>query len=174
MWGGGDHNLVVDKNCIIQQNKTVFYKIFASMMTARHSCMNCKFATMKRIADFTAADFHGYHCENYQKGVSLIIANNYKAIEKLSGAKGLHIIPETWVKAVNSNNRLYNGFDFVRYHPGVVFRKRLIGGILFKKMCLNNGLFRLLWLPFKLVTKLVIKFKYKKAIKVAAELDKIQ
>ena len=174
MWGGGDHNLVVDKTCIVEQNKTIFYKIFASMMTARHSCMNCKFATMKRVADFTAADFHGYHCENYEKGVSLVIANNSKAIEKLSVAKGLHITPETWVKAVNSNNRLYNGFDFVRYHPGVVFRKRLIGGILFKKMCLNNAFFRLLWLPFKAVTKVVIKLKYRKALKVAVKLDNIK
>ena len=174
MWGGGDHNLVVDKTCIVEQNKTIFYKIFASMMTARHSCMNCLFATMKRVADFTVADFHGYHCDNYEMGVSLVIANNSKAIEKLSVAKGLHITPETWVKAVNSNNRLYNGYDFVQNHPGVLFRKRLIGGVMFKKMCLNNGCFRLLWLPFKAVTKVVIKVKYKQAIKVAAELDNIK
>ncbi len=162
MWGGGDHNLVVDKNRIVEQNKTEFYKIFASMMTARHSCMNCKFATMKRVADFTAADFHGYFCDNYEKGVSLVVANNCKAIGKLSEAIGLHIIPETWAKAVNSNNRLYNGYDFLRYHPGVAFRKNLIGSALYKSMCLNKGFFRLLWLPFKSVTKVVIKLNIRK------------
>ena len=128
----------------------------------------------KKFPESLAADFHGYHCENYEKGVSLVIANNSKSIEKLSNANGLHIIPETWGKAVNSNNRLYNGYDFLRNHPGVVFRKQLTGSALFKKMCMNNGLFRLLWLPFKAVTKVIIKFKCKKAIKSAAKLDNIK
>lgn len=173
MWGA-DYNIVIDKEVIKKKNQTIFYNVFASLMTARHSCTNCKFASMERVTDFSAADFHGYHCDNYEKGVSLVIANNSRAIEKLSNTKGLQITPETWVKAINSNHRLYNGYDFVQNHPGVLFRKRLIGGVMFKKMCLNNGCFRLLWLPFKAVTKVVIKVKYKQAIKVAAELDNIK
>ena len=174
MWGEGDHNLVVDNNLIISQKKTVFYDVFASMMTARKSCMNCQYARLERGTDFTAADFHGYRCENSEKGVSLVIANNPTAVTKIQEIEGLHVISETWLKAVNSNPRLYNGYDFLRYHPGIIFRNRLRGTNLFKKMCLNDGLWRLLWLPFKAITKIVIKFKYNNAIKVAAKLDSVQ
>ena len=174
MWGQGDHNLVVDNNLIINQKETVFYDIFASMMTARKSCMNCLYARLERVTDYTVADFHGYKCKDSEKGVSLVIANNPVAVAKIQGIEGLHVIPETWLKAVNSNPRLYNGYDFLRYHPGVIFRNRLRGTNLFKKMCLNDGLWRLLWLPFKAITKIVIKFKYNNAIKVAAKLDSVQ
>ena len=173
MWGGGDHNLVVDNGNIVKQDKTIFYNVFASMMTARKSCMNCKFATLNKVADFTAGDFHGYRCEGYEKGVSLVIANNHKAIEKLTNSKGLQVLPETWVKALNSNHRLYNGYDFLRHHPAVIFRKKLYKTNIFSKFCLNKGIYRFLWLPFKAITKVVIKFKYKKAIKVVAKLDNI-
>ncbi len=173
MWGSRDYNLVVDNRNIIKQDKTIFYNIFASMMTARKSCMNCKFATLNRVADFTAGDFHGYRCEGYEKGVSLVIANNHKAIEKLTNEKGLQFILETWVKAVNSNHRLYNGYDFLQHHPAIIFRKKLYKTNIFSKFCLNKGIYRFLWLPFKAITKVVIKFKYKKAIKVVAKLDNI-
>ena len=173
MWGA-DYNIVVDKEVVKRKNQTIFYSVFASLMTARHSCTDCKFARMERVADFTAADFHGYHCIGKEKGVSLVIANNHESIEKLYNTKDLQIVPETWVKAINSNHRLYNGYDFLRYHPGIIFRNRLRGTNLFKKMCLNDGLWRLLWLPFKAITKIVIKFKYNNAIKVAAKLDNVQ
>lgn len=172
MWGHGDYNLVVDTDRIVNQKDTVFYKVFASMMTARKSCMNCQFARMERVADYTAADFHGYRCENSEKGVSLVIANNSAAVDRIKKSTELHVVPETWVKAVNSNHRIYNGYDFLRYHPGVVFRRRLRGTSLFKKMCLNGGLCRLLWLPFKAITKVCIKWKYRIAIQTAAKLDK--
>lgn len=173
MWGA-DYNIVIDKEVVKRKNQTIFYSVFASLMTARYSCTDCKFARMERVADFTAADFHGYHCIGKEKGVSLVIANNYESIKKLYNTKGLQIVPETWVKAINSNHRLYNGYDFLRNHPGVVFRKKLIGSTLFEKMCLNNGLFRLIWLPFKAITKIVIKIRYKKAINIATKLDNMQ
>ena len=75
-------------------------------------------------------------------------------------------------KAVNSNNRLYNGYDFVQNHPGVLFRKQLEGTELFKKLCLNKGIYRLFWIPFKAVTKVVIKIKHRNAIRTAINLDK--
>lgn len=174
MWGR-DYNIVVKKGGDTKTHKkgeNIFYNYFASLMTARRSCTNCQFAHMERIADFAAADFHGYRCKGYEKGVSLVIANNHKAIEKLTNSKGLQVIPETWVKALNSNNRLYNGYDFVRNHPGVLFRKQLAGTGLFKKLCLNKGIYRLFWIPFKAVTKVVIKIKHKKAIRTAINLDK--
>lgn len=173
MWGGGDHNLVVDNGEIVKQNDTVFYNIFASMMTARESCMNCKFATLNKVADYTVGDFHGYHCEGYEKGVSLVIANSSIAKEKLLASTGLHITSTTYTQAINCNNRLYNGYDFLRFHPGVIFRKSLQEKNIFRKICLNKGIYRVLWLPFKAITKVVIKFKYKKAIKVATTLDNI-
>ena len=173
MWGA-DYNIVVEKEVVKRKNQTIFYSVFASLMTARHSCTDCKFARMERVADFTAADFHGYHCVGKDKGVSLVIANNHDAIEKLYNTKDLQIVQETWVKAINSNHRLYNGYDFLRNHPGVVFRKKLIGSTLFEKMCLNKGLFRLLWLPFKAITKIVVKIRYKKAINIATKLDNMQ
>ena len=175
MWGR-DYNIVVKKGGDTKTHKkgeNIFYNYFASLMTARRSCTNCQFAHMERIADFAAADFHGYRCKGYEKGVSLVIANNHKAIEKLTNSKGLQVIPETWVKALNSNHRLYNGYDFLRHHPAVIFRKKLYKTNIFSKFCLNKGIYRFLWLPFKAITKVVIKFKYKKAIKAVAKLDNI-
>lgn len=174
MWGGGDHNLVVDNENIVRQNNTIFYNVFASMITARKSCLNCKFATLSRVADFTAGDFHGYHCEGSEKGVSLVLVNNSSAKKKLLMSTGLHIISATFTQAVNSNDRLYNGYDFLCNHPGVVFRKQLTGTALFEKLCLNKGIYRLLWLPFKVVTKIAIKIKYRKASKTAIILDNRQ
>ena len=174
MWGEGDHNLIVDDDKVVSQKDTVFYTIFASMMTARKSCMNCQFAKVERIADFTAADFHGYKCLDYNKGVSLVIANNEKAIEILNSTTGLQTIPETWVKALNSNHRLYNGYDLLQHHPAVIFRKQLYKTSIFKKFCLNKGFYRLLWLPFKAVTKTVIKIKAKSVIKKAYTLDNMK
>lgn len=171
MWGEGDYNLVVDENKIVKRKDTIFYKVFASMITARKSCLNCQYAQTSRIADFAAADFHGYRCHESNKGVSLVIANNAKAIEKITMAKGLHTTPESWVKAINSNHRLYNGYDFLRYHPGIIFRKNIAGTKLFEQMCLNNGIFRFLWLPYKAITKMIIKLKYKRVIKIAAKSD---
>ena len=173
MWGA-DYNIVVDKEVVKRKNQTIFYSVFASLMTARHSCTDCKFARMERVADFAAADFHYYHCVGKEKGVSLVIAKNQETIEKLYNTKDLQIVQETWVKAINSNHRLYNGYDFLRNHPGVVFRKKLIGSTLFEKMCFNKGLYRLLWFPFKAITKIVVKIRYKKAINIATKLDNMQ
>lgn len=171
-WGGRDHNLVVDNCNIIEQSNTIFYNIFASLMTARKSCMSCKFATLNKVADFAVGDFHGYRCEGYEKGVSLVIANNKTAKEKLLATTGLCVIPATFAQAVNSNHRLYNGYDFVRNHPGVLFRKNLAGTALFYKLCLNKGIYRLFWILFKAVTKAIIKIKHSKAIKTAINIDK--
>lgn len=171
MWGGEDHSLIIDDK-LINKTSSPFYTIFASMMTARVSCMDCQFAQMKRIADFTAADFHGYRCEGYEKGVSLVIANNQKSIDLLTHSKGLYVLPETWVKAINSNHRLYNGYDYLRYHPGVVFRNKLYASNIYRKMCLNKHFWRILWLPFKAFTKIQIKLKHREAIKIAVQLDK--
>ena len=175
MWGEGkDHNIVIKQNGkkrIFKIKEAPFYNYFASLMTARRSCTNCQFTRLNRVADFTAADFHGYRCEYYEKGVNLVIASNSNSIDKLTAIKDLHIIPETWSKAVNSNPRLYNGYDFLRWHPVVIFREKLAGTNIFNRFCLNKNLYRAIWLPFKAVTKIIIKLKYRKAIKIAESLD---
>lgn len=171
---GNDYNIVIkDTNGLHtkKREETIFYNIFASLMTARKSCTNCKFARLDRIADFTTGDFHNYRCPSYELGVNLVIANNAKANNIIKTAKKLQVIPETWQKAVNSNHRLYNGYDFLRFHPGVIFRKYIYKSKLFYHLCINKNPYRLIWLPFKVLTKIMIKIKYKEAIKTAYNLD---
>lgn len=49
--------LVNDKKITIDRKTDVFYNIFASWLTDRRSCHDCKFARLARVADITIGDF---------------------------------------------------------------------------------------------------------------------
>ena len=65
--------------------KDVFYNIFASWLTDRPSCHDCKFARLARVADITIGDFWGIqkYCPDNkdQEGISVLLAHNDKALE---------------------------------------------------------------------------------------------
>lgn len=64
-----------------------FYQIYGMNSIQRESCFNCKFATNKRISDFSVGDFWGM--ENYYPelkdnlGVSIVLANSNTALRIL-------------------------------------------------------------------------------------------
>ena len=68
-----------------------FYRAFTRAFTVRPHCQTCNYATLPRQGDITLGDFWGvfkYNPDfNDDKGTSLIIANNDKGMEVLSGIK---------------------------------------------------------------------------------------
>lgn len=89
----------------------------------RKSCSNCKYASLNRVSDITIADFWGGHYkkEQFEKGVSLLIANNEHGHNLLVKTSNLQLNPSTIKEAINSNPNLYDGFKFIQYHPLVLF-----------------------------------------------------
>lgn len=56
---------------------------FCRFLCLRQNCENCKFASPRRVADFTIGDFWGVESANldipYKDGISLVLANTSKA-----------------------------------------------------------------------------------------------
>ena len=172
MWGGEDHNLVLSSNklpMLLKQtdNSQIYYNVFASCLTARKSCLDCKFARLSRQADFTVGDFHGYRCAESEQGVSLVITRNKKYSDFLQSQITLDLIQSDWIAAINSNPRLYNGWDCLKYHPVIVFRKFFRLSKLWNKLIVNKQPYRSVWLLFKLWTKIVIVLKKKYYLKMS-------
>ena len=59
--------------------------------------------------------------EQFEKGVSLLIANNEHGHNLLVKTSNLQLNPSTIKEAINSNPNLYDGFKFIQYHPLVLF-----------------------------------------------------
>lgn len=108
---------------VIARKDDLFYKIFAGWLLDRKSCSNCKYASLNRVSDITIADFWGGHYkkEQFEKGVSLLIANNEHGHNLLVKTSNLQLNPSTIKEAINSNPNLYDGFKFIQYHPLVLF-----------------------------------------------------
>ena len=170
MWGGRDHNLVFTKDhgeLTLKQTESsqVYYDIFASLFTARASCLDCKFARINRQANFTAGDFHGFRCENSGKGVSLVIAKTEVDVQRLRKEEYLYIKESNWKSAINSNSRLYNGWEGVIYHPVFIWRHFFRNLPIWRNFLLNKYPHRFFWLLFKVWTKIAIKYKKRIVLK---------
>ncbi|MBO4529535.1 MAG: Coenzyme F420 hydrogenase/dehydrogenase, beta subunit C-terminal domain [Paludibacteraceae bacterium] len=169
---GYDYNLQLcqdgNKTVVEQGNvRAIFYKIFASMLTARYSCLHCQFAKIERVADYTVGDFHGYRTKQWDKGISLVICKDESSYDNLKLIESLEFENSTISKAISSNPRLYTGWDALRYHPANVFRG------LFSKMpthfrfnmLVNKYPYRIIWMMFKLFTKINNRIKRKMVLK---------
>ena len=88
-----------------------YYSNFLNCNTYRESCYNCKFASTKREADITLADYWGIlsiHNNFYdKKGVSLILINSQTGEETINKLKDNIYIQETDLNyAITKNKNL--------------------------------------------------------------------
>lgn len=149
---------------IIARKDDLFYKIFAGWLLDRKSCSNCKYASLNRVSDITIADFWGgpYTKEQFEKGVSLLIANNEHGHNLLANTSNLQLNPSTIREAINSNTNLYDGFKFIQYHPLVLFpdffRKHL-SKELWLHIISNQIPYKYFWAIYKILTIIHIKLK---------------
>ncbi len=62
---------------------TKFRQLFYEDSVLRPSCYNCQYTSINRPADFTIADFWGYPKGEFNdnKGISLVLLNNQKAVD---------------------------------------------------------------------------------------------
>ena len=149
---------------VIARKDDLFYKIFAGWLLDRKSCSNCKYASLNRVSDITIADFWGGHYkkEQFEKGVSLLIANNEHGHNLLVKTSNLQLNPSTIKEAINSNPNLYDGFKFIQYHPLVLFpnffRKHL-SRELWLRIISNQMPHKCFWAIYKILTIIHIKLK---------------
>lgn len=152
--------LIENKEITIDRRHDVFYNIFASWLTDRKSCHDCKFARLERVADITIGDFWGKKgCSD--KGVSLILANNHHGQKIINETQNLQVKEATMREAIDSNANLWTGWKATKWHPMVVWAvgcKRILPGKLRLSILARKGFWRLTWIPYKVITICYIKF----------------
>lgn len=168
---GHDKNLLIRKNnkdLFIENgcHDDIFYKIFSSDLTARKSCMNCRFASFQRQADFTVGDFHGYKNDG-GIGVTLVISKNSQTSKIIKEVSNLYVETADIKQALRGNPRFYIGKNMMQYHPAFVWRNafhRLPESIKLGFLLLKMP-YKVLWGFYRVLDKISIRFKSK-------ELDK--
>lgn len=152
--------LVDNKKITIDRKKDVFYNIFASWLTDRPSCHDCKFARLARVADITIGDFWGKKgCSS--DGVSLILANNKHGRKIVQETKNLHLWKATMRDAIYSNANLWMGWKATKWHPMVLWAegcKWFLPNQIRFCILTRKGIWKLIWAPFKVITICYIKF----------------
>ena len=151
------------------RSKDLFYRIFACGLTHRNSCCDCKFSSLPRYADITIADFWGIKRfeEEWNNGISLIIANNKKGEDYISRCDKLHTFESSLEECINANPRIANGRKYHGWHPVMLWRtplRRMIGETLYEKIILNEMPWKLLWGILKIMTIVSNKKTIKKEL----------
>lgn len=152
------------------RSKDLFYRIFSCGLTHRQSCCKCKFSSMPRYSDITIADFWGIkrYEEEWQDGVSLILANNAKAEAFLKECDDLHLFESDLKECVTANPRLVNGIKYHGWHPVMRHRnvvRKLVGEKNYLAIISNKYPWRLVWGILKLLTIVSNKYAIKRALK---------
>lgn len=95
-----------------KEEENSYFRAFVSEMINRPSCYNCKFATPRRITDFTIADFWGIEKVNNsidtKNGVSLFTVNSIKGKKILQLIKNEMILEEVDYNLACSFNHYHN------------------------------------------------------------------
>lgn len=138
-------------------SRDLFYKIFACGLTHRQSCCNCKFCSMPRYSDITIADFWGIKRfkEEWQDGISLIIANSEKGDKFVNKCCELHLFESDLNECILANPRLVNGIKYQGWHPIMRYRqtvRSLLGEKTYLSIIENRYPWRLLWGILKVLT----------------------
>lgn len=156
------------KKIKLKRENDIFYSIYASWLLDRKCCSNCHFAMIDRVADITLADFWGLsHPEYYEKGVSLIIANNNKAQLLILNTDTIHIFKESLKAAVEGNPNLYTGYKFIQWHPMALwpdFFRRVLPKKIRLSILVNKFPYKLFWACYKVPTIFLTKYRKRKLI----------
>lgn len=143
----------------INRNEDVFYRCFSSRILERHSCFNCRFATLARVADITIGDFWGGEEDfrEYEKGVNVILANNMRARYFVKSAPDIAMSGSTIGKAISGNPCLFSNKNYLQYHPLVIFPnlcRKIIPKSIWLHIVKNDNPWRCLWGVYRLLDKL--------------------
>jgi len=88
--------------------ETTYSKAFSRVMISRPCCSECVFTKPYMVADITIGDFWGVHkltnIDNYQEGISLVLANTKKGQEAVKNLKGV------------TKYELDKGIDYLAYN----------------------------------------------------------
>ena len=101
-----------NKKYVISPFRDSYYNLYyVRNNVSRMSCYCCKYATQKRVGDFTIGDYWNIPDVvpelDYEKGVSVVLANNQKAQDIIREIKDSVVIYETeLVAAVRGNGNL--------------------------------------------------------------------
>ena len=80
-------------NCI---EENTYQKAFSRVLISRPCCSECKFTTPQKVADITIGDFWGVdkltNIKDFQKGISIVFANNKKGLEMINSLKNVNVI----------------------------------------------------------------------------------
>lgn len=108
----------------------LFYRFFFGKKKLRTSCYQCPFAKFPRTADITIGDSWGTTNPSEierRKGLSLVIANNKKAADFLTGSSNIYLREIGWFTEIQINRNLYTPF------PPVSFVKERVNSNFIKK-----------------------------------------
>lgn len=147
-----------------------FYKIFSCGLTHRQVCCNCPFSVLPRFSDITIADFWGIRRfpEEWNDGISLIIANNKKANLFLKDCQDIYLFESNLNECLRANPRLVNGVKYHSLHPVMLWRsklRKLVGETVYKKIIMNRYPYKLIWGGLKVLTIVSNRLAVKKALK---------
>jgi len=91
--------IVLENNKEIKKDRwfNPYWKLWLEHLMSRPSCYDCTFATKERCADITLGDLWGVHiyCPelyNFNKGASLLIANNHKGASLVDKIKSICVL----------------------------------------------------------------------------------
>ena len=141
-----------------KRNEDVFYRCFSSSILERHSCFNCQFAKLTRVADITIGDFWGGNKDfrEYEKGVNVILANNAKAHDFAKNAQYIEMYGSTIGKAISGNPCLFSNVNYIQYHPLVMwpnFFRRVLPRNVWLHIVKNDNPWRYFWGFLRLLGK---------------------
>lgn len=150
-----------DNNLIVSQgDENNFIKMYGTNFFLRRCCYNCKFISILGVADISFADYWGNisHTNEHDKGLSLVITHG-KTGKQLLNSSQLLYYPTSWDEALPENPRIYNGKNYLLYHPARFLLKFHINNLsknYLKKIYTNNiKKNNFLLFPYKLINKLL-------------------
>lgn len=143
---------------VLQSKENLFSKMYYANLLFRPSCYNCQFCSIKGYADISFADYWGNksHPQEHYKGLSLIIVHS-KEGQELVHSSGLITEQADWKEALSSNPRIFNGFNWLYYHPARKLLKFHLNFISLRhtEAIFSNSprVFDLLLYPYRIVNK---------------------
>ena len=106
------------RKVVKSRGEDLFYRFFFGKKKLRASCYQCPFAKFPRTADITIGDSWGTTNPSEierRKGLSLVIANNKKAADLLTGSSNIHLREIGWFSEIQINRNLYTPFPPISF-----------------------------------------------------------
>jgi coenzyme F420-reducing hydrogenase beta subunit len=141
-------------------NLNLFVKMYGNDLLLRQSCYDCKFHSLKGLADLSLADYWGNksHPDEHNKGLSFVTAHTAEG-EDILRRSDLIIHQTSWQEAIPANPRIVNGKNWLNYHPARLFLKfhinylpsEILEKIYANKICKTDFIL----FPYKIINKIL-------------------